>query len=302
MNGAWNIHNVLHAHGKAVDFFLLISSVSGSIGPVGQTNYSAANHFLDTFARYRQKLGLPAMSIALGMISDIGYLAQNPEVRDNLARTGISALDEEEMLQIIEMALTASSNELIISTRSESTASEPGVATRSESSIGEHSDPLYDFSASHLLTGLENVSRPDFGTSFPLNNVARDSRTRLLLVPMTSAADQGPSPHEQKEKLLKDVLAALSSGLALGEAVGNSVRSGVARIISLEPEALDTSKPLTDYGIDSMIATEVRMWLFETFSVNVSLFDVLSSVKSVDDLIGVVVDMVSKAEEGLDNS
>ncbi|KAF7595008.1 hypothetical protein BBP40_007609 [Aspergillus hancockii] len=62
--------------GLTFDFFTMISHVSGITGQRGQTNYAAANAFMDSFAQHRQALGLAANSITLGAVSDVGYIAQ----------------------------------------------------------------------------------------------------------------------------------------------------------------------------------------------------------------------------------
>ena len=296
VQGAWNLHNALNTVAKNVDFFLMISSVSGSVAQVAQANYSAANHFLDTFARYRQSLGLPAISVALGMISDVGYLADNPEVEDKLARTGISALNEEQMLRVIETALARTIHRSTGEICPSSNASEFGNLTASETSSLEYFDSLNDFSSCHLLTGLEDVGKVEFLASSASNYIARDPRMRLLIATANDAVENGAASNYSEDKLPEDVQLGLSSGLSLHEAVGSSVKSGLARIISLDADALDVSKTLIDYGIDSMIATEIRTWLFQTFGVNISLFDVLSSVKSVDDLVNVIAEAFTKNE------
>ncbi len=54
--GAWNLHRALeeHGHDEGLDFFLLTSSVSGSVGTATESNHYAANAFLDAFARWRR--------------------------------------------------------------------------------------------------------------------------------------------------------------------------------------------------------------------------------------------------------
>jgi len=42
--------------GLPLDFFVLFSSISGSLGSVGQVDYSTANTFMDTYAKYRNDL------------------------------------------------------------------------------------------------------------------------------------------------------------------------------------------------------------------------------------------------------
>jgi polyketide synthase PksN len=42
--------------GLSLDFFVLFSSISGSLGNAGQADYSTANTFMDTYAKYRNEL------------------------------------------------------------------------------------------------------------------------------------------------------------------------------------------------------------------------------------------------------
>ena len=74
--GTWNLHYASLDLKKPLTFFILLSSISGVIGQKGQANYSAANVFLDAFSSYRLSQGLPAHSINLGVIEDVGYVAE----------------------------------------------------------------------------------------------------------------------------------------------------------------------------------------------------------------------------------
>lgn len=51
VHGTWNLHNALKGKEDKLEFFLLTSSISGSIGTATDSNYCAANYFLDNFAR-----------------------------------------------------------------------------------------------------------------------------------------------------------------------------------------------------------------------------------------------------------
>jgi acyl transferase domain-containing protein/NADPH:quinone reductase-like Zn-dependent oxidoreductase len=57
INGTWNLHKSLPAD---LDFFIMLSSVSGVIGNGGQANYNAGNIFQDYLAHHRHALGTPA--------------------------------------------------------------------------------------------------------------------------------------------------------------------------------------------------------------------------------------------------
>ena len=76
--GTVHLHELLLD--QDLDFFVMTSSVLGAIGAATQSNYSAANAFLDHMARHRQSLGLQATSIALGMILEVGHVEEHPGI------------------------------------------------------------------------------------------------------------------------------------------------------------------------------------------------------------------------------
>jgi acyl carrier protein len=105
VKGAWNFHNALKS--QQLDFFVAISSAAGDVGNRGQAAYSAANTFLNAFVQHRLSLGLPASSLDLTAVSDVGYLAEDveaaAEVRKNL---GSDTICEAEVLALLDAAIT----------------------------------------------------------------------------------------------------------------------------------------------------------------------------------------------------
>lgn len=70
--GAWYLHQSSEEQQIKLDYFVLFSSIASSIGSPGQTNYAAANSFLDQLAQHRSKQGLAALSIAWGPWNQLG--------------------------------------------------------------------------------------------------------------------------------------------------------------------------------------------------------------------------------------
>jgi acyl carrier protein len=78
-----------------LDHFILFSSATTLVGNPGQANYVAANGYLEGIARARRRIGLPALAVGFGAISDTGFVARNKEVNERLSKrlgkTGMTA-------------------------------------------------------------------------------------------------------------------------------------------------------------------------------------------------------------------
>ncbi|KAK3290831.1 putative polyketide synthase [Chaetomium fimeti] len=74
VDAAWHLHNILP---KDMDFFIGLGSFLGDTGNAGQAIYAGTAVFYHEFAKYRNKLGMHTISIALPVVLDVGYVADN---------------------------------------------------------------------------------------------------------------------------------------------------------------------------------------------------------------------------------
>ncbi|KAI0828782.1 polyketide synthase-like protein [Hypoxylon sp. FL0890] len=267
--GTWNLHTALEGHDEALDFFLMTSSVSGTVGIATEANYCASNGFLDAFARWRRQHGKPATSIGLGMISEVGYLHENPDVQNILLRKGIYPLNEDELLQVIDFALAA------------------GVDTDPENA--------------HILTGMESLGFRDLmAKGFDVNNLPMlDPRSSILAEALESEhviqdanIDAKQGRFAANTAVWANELPALISGSLSAEADAASLQEAILRAIrkqcsnlTLTPLAqIENEKPLAQFGVDSMIASEFRTWFWASFKVDIPFLDLLSATRSLSSL------------------
>jgi len=101
--GAWNLHQ--QSTRWRLDFFVLYSSAASLVGSPGQSNYAAANAFLDALARHRRTNGLPGLSIAWGAFSEVGMAAAQQNRGGRLEGRGVRSLTPDEGLAAFDRLL-----------------------------------------------------------------------------------------------------------------------------------------------------------------------------------------------------
>ncbi|KAL2813950.1 hypothetical protein BDW59DRAFT_24526 [Aspergillus cavernicola] len=248
VHGSWNLHHQL----PELDFFVMLSSLIGVMGGAGQANYAAGGAFQDALASYRRAQGQPAVTIDLGMVKGVGYVANTKGVSDRLARIGYQPIDEEGVLRILQSVISSPSS--------------AQVTTGINTGPGSHwkdADWLQDV----RFAGLKFRESTAKKRSGPTKN-AGDLRGQLSNV---------SSPGEAAELILKAITNKLISMFAFAEA-------------DVAP-----SKNLAEFGVDSLIAVELRNWITSQTGLGISIFELMQS-PSLTELANMVASKRSEAD------
>jgi len=104
LKGAWNLHKL--TQGLPLEFFIMFSSSSSLLGLPGQSNYAAANAFMDALAHHRRALGLPGLSINWGQWAGTGMAANlSSYYQTRLTAQGMSPITSTQGLQVLGQLL-----------------------------------------------------------------------------------------------------------------------------------------------------------------------------------------------------
>ncbi|CAJ2508383.1 Uu.00g134090.m01.CDS01 [Anthostomella pinea] len=270
--GTWNLHAAIDGYDESLDFFLMTSSMNGTVGLPTESNYCAANAFLDAFAFWRRSQGKPATSLGLGMISEVGYVHQNPDIEALLLRRGTQPLSEDDFLQLVDLSLG-------------------GAGTQHMNSFSEM--------PAHMLSGLETTGiRKFFEQGFEVSHsVINDPRSSILAAALEASRDAAGRSQDKTSDIdelvmripwlkglpkgASTVLGAEKNATTLKESILSALRRRFSHLLLTPMDNIDNKRPFAQFGIDSMIAAEFRTWLWNSFKVDVPFLDLLSHHESL---------------------
>lgn len=237
VQGSWNLHEVLSD--VDLEYFIMLSSLNGITGNVSQANYAAGNTFQDAIARHRSARGLPAVAIDLGMVRGVGYVAETDGVANRLERMGFRAVDEEEVLHLIQDAILHPIRH----------ATDSQILTGFNSHLGAGNTNVF-WAKDPILGGVLRATGIKSKTRSNRVHDAMDLREQLANVPLPD-----------------DRLVVLQTAI---------VRK-LAAMFFVDDETIQVGESLARYGVDSLVAVELRNWLVVQLAIEVSIFDIMQS-------------------------
>ncbi|KAI1108641.1 hypothetical protein F5Y14DRAFT_435490 [Nemania sp. NC0429] len=264
VQSSWNLHNLLP---EDLDFFVLLSSLAGICGTVAQSNYAGGCSAQDALARHRTASGKKAVSFDVGWMRNIGIIAEKESYQRNRQQAAdMQQIDDTELLALLSIYC------------------DPEL-------------PLLSVSKSQILIGLltpadflvqgqtppQMHDRPFFG---PFSHIAGQAVSEV-----SPSATENPGTlfrlAKESDERIQIVIRALAVKLA--------------RAMSILPDDVEPSKPLSSYGVDSLMAVELRNYIGREFQATVAVFDIMGGVpiSAIGDLVAErsTVGKVQKTEE-----
>ena len=241
--GTWHLHSHLP---KELDFFVLLSSTGAVIGNAGQANYTSGSAYQDALARYRVAKGLKCVSLNLGLMLSIGYAAEKEDLTQSFKAADHEGITEAELLALLDCVCDPSYN----TTNPDDAQIVTGLPTL----------------ASLKRKGLDELSwmkRPLFRTLYEM-----DSPDSVAVQPEPAQNSATSYPH-----LLRTAGSLDTAGAVATEALVKKL----AKTLFAAEEDVDTSRPMSALGIDSLVAIEFRHWLASELKSDVPVLVILGN-------------------------
>jgi NADPH:quinone reductase-like Zn-dependent oxidoreductase/NAD(P)-dependent dehydrogenase (short-subunit alcohol dehydrogenase family) len=242
MAGSWNLHQLLPAD---LDFFVMFSSSTGIMGSFGQSNYTAGNTYQDALAAHRIKHGQRAHAIAMSMVVGVGWVAENAQVQALLRVRGM--LEEVTLDDIFELLRYCCNPE--------------------NTQVG-----------GQIITSLSLPADLDaLGIVAPLGST-RPIYSHLQTLPSRYGSSAGGTDQPEAKKLPSE---ALQNATSLAEAtniITEAIQTQLSSLLVVSKDDIDPKKPIHMYGVDSLVAVEMKNWFSKGVGVEVSVTEILGGV------------------------
>lgn len=208
IRGSWNLHAYMP---QTLDFFIMLSSMAGVIGNPGQANYSAAGTYQDALSLHRRANRLSSMTIDLGIVSDVGYIAENLEQCERLDYLEPLFISERDLYRILGAAMLGHTAD--------------GVPVPAQ-----------------LVTGVGKELLQDGSIG-----IAMASGLKYAQLHAEIGAGSGAGEASADEVIKTDMKAATT--LRDASLVVEGVLAGqLARALAMEKDEMDLEKPMHEYG------------------------------------------------------
>ncbi|KAJ0418299.1 lovastatin nonaketide synthase [Aspergillus carlsbadensis] len=228
-----------------LDFFIAFSSLGSVYGNPGQSIYHAANLFMTSLVQRRRRQGQAGSVINVGMIVDVGYVARNERehgyIEDHLRAQFYTPLAETEFHQLFLQGIISG---------------HPASST----SGGEVTMGIQAFVDDPAATNRPGWYENPFFSHMVASHTSSDPSKETTGNPM------------QKCRLELDNAHSLAEAR---DALQNLFCYKIEATMKIPASTVDVRAPLSDLGLDSLLAVEIRSWLLKDLQVDIPILKIM---------------------------
>ncbi|XHG07920.1 hypothetical protein AWENTII_011051 [Aspergillus wentii] len=238
IQGSWNLHQLLP---RGLDFFVMLSSISSIMGNRGQANYAAANTYMDGLAHYRTAMGEKAVSLNLGFFLSAGVVKETAALQDRYASDLLfRPVAEPELYAVLDY----------------------------------YCDPCREAPCDQTSQAIVGI-----GITKKLQERGLDAaywleKPAFKHLVAAESGDASSSTSSSGTQISSDFAAAdsLASASAI---VTDALVAKLAKTLAVSKEEFDVNKPMHSYGVDSLVAVELRNWFAKELKAEIAIFNML---------------------------
>ncbi|KAK6844177.1 hypothetical protein PG995_014287 [Apiospora arundinis] len=263
VNTSWNLHQQLP---NDLDFFILLSSLSGIYGSLAQSNYAAGCTFQDSLAQYRNACGIGKVSVSLdlGWVRDAGIVAETELYRRNrnVARD-MNPVDAADIVALLDLYC------------------DPTTAYKEAQCPG-----------SQVLVGA--VTPADLPDSEELRMALKHlpMLSGFALAAANAKSNKNGAAHGVEHGVSQPAVLfrQASDARARASVVVDFLVAKLARALGVTEDDINRRRPLSECGVDSLMAIELRNWFKHDFGAAVAVFEIMDGGVHIADVGKLVVD------------
>lgn len=267
VSGSWNLHSLLPL---SLDFFGMLSSAGGVVGTRVQSNYASGNTYQDSLARYRVSRGQPAIALDLGLVVGVGFAVEYTDALASVMKVGYRGMPEREYLALMDY-LCHPQRELPRDPHRAQVVT--GIELPRFMRSGHEDEWKGARETYSMQDWMRWVSRPLFRNLSMLTDHSLQSTG-------DGAAHVNGSANinEVKINFAAEFAAVEYSQVATTNIIMAALKEKLARTLRMPKEDVETQKPIHSYGVDSLVAIDLRCWMGREIKASLSVFEIMAEI------------------------
>ena len=262
VQGTQNLDNAFGAS-DSLDFFIMLSSITSILGKSGQSNYAVGNAYQDAFAQSKMKASKSKcryVAINLGAVDGSLAITSLPAAQQEVMRQGSVLMSFEEVFAVLGYAMSPQ-------------ASEDGLR--------------------QLILGFDRKSMETVHDEFALANPI------FSQIPYLEEEGGGEGTKQAAATDIGKMLQQATTPEETHSIIVSGICQRFAMFTAAPTEDISPDVSMESFGLDSLVAIELKNWLVRTFQSTLQTSEVLDApnIATLARTIALRSKLISKDED-----